>query len=44
MAITIQFIEDLFLTYVKKCTDFEVSLDFQLNRYGTKDIYFCPCL
>lgn len=44
MANTNQFIEDLFLTYVTKRTDLEVQLDFQLNRYDTKDIYFCPCL
>lgn len=44
MAITNQFIEDLLLTYATKRTDLEVQLDFPLNRYGTKDIYFCPCL
>lgn len=40
MAITNQFLEGLFLTYVAKRTDLEVQLGFQLNRYGTKDIYF----
>lgn len=40
MAITNQFLEDLFLTYAAKRTDLEVQLDFQLNRSGTKDIYF----